>query len=164
MSTKRRFDRSAIRHALSLRTTYLNGVIYLGINLTLGSVSGFLPTILATFGFSAARAQLMTVPPYAVALVVTLATSYASDRLQRRGYFVIALALTGALGFLILLTVRENNHVRYFATFLAVTGPFSLIPLMLSWASNTAGSHSAAAVRLGFMNACGQCFSSESVP
>ena len=161
-SRRQRFDRSAIRHVLTSRTTYLNGIVYLAVNLTLGSVSGFLPTILATFGFSAARSQLMTVPPYAVAFVVTLGTSFASDRLQRRGVFVCGLCLTGALGFLILICVRHNNHVRYFATFLAVSGTFSLIPLMLTWAANTAGSHSAAAVRLGFMNGFGQCFSSES--
>jgi hypothetical protein len=67
--------------------------------------------------------------------------------------------LLSAIGFAILIGVPHSNGARYFATFLVVLGAFSNIPLMLSWAANTAGSHSAAAVRLGFMNSVGQCFS-----
>ncbi|KAL1409732.1 hypothetical protein Q8F55_003729 [Vanrija albida] len=153
------FDRSALPHVFRSRTTYLNGLVYLGLNLSLGSVSGFLPTVIKSFGTtSSARAQLLTVPPYAVAFVGTLAVSSLSDRARRRGVFVVALMLLSAVGFTILLAVH-NSHARYFATFLVVLGAFSNIPLMLSWAANTSGSHSAAAVRLGFMNSVGQCFS-----
>lgn len=155
-----KFDKSAFGRVFRTRTTYLNGLVYLGLNLSLGSVSGFLPTIIKTFGFSNARAQLMTVPPYAVAFVGTVTISYMSDRLRMRGPFVVTLMLLSAVGFAILIAVPTNNAARYFATFLVVLGAFSNIPLMLSWAGNTAGSHSAAAVRLGFMNAFGQCFSS----
>lgn len=156
------FDRSAFKHVLSTPTTYLNCLIYMGLNLSLGSVSGFLPTIVKTFGYSNSRAQLMTVPPYAVAFVGTLAFSYASDETRTRGPFVITLMILSAIGFAILLGAPHSNPARYFATFLVVLGAFSNIPLMLSWAANTAGSHSAAAVRLGMLNALGQCFSSTS--
>jgi len=134
-------------------------LIYLGLNLSLGSVSGFLPTIVKSFGYTNSRAQLFTVPPYAVAFVGTIACSYLSDRVRSRGPFVVVLMLLSAIGFAILIGVPHNNSARYFATFLVVLGAFSNIPLMLSWAANTAGSHSAAAVRLGFMNSVGQCFS-----
>lgn len=156
------FDRSALAHVFKTPTTYLNCLVYLGLNLSLGSVSGFLPTIIKSFGYTNARAQLLTVPPYAVAFVGTLASSYLSDRLRKRGIFVVILMLLSAVGFAILIGVPHQNGARYFATFLVVLGAFSNIPLMLSWAANTAGSHSAAAVRLGFMNSVGQCFSSES--
>lgn len=155
------FDRSAFPRVFKTHTTYLNGLIYLGLNLSLGSVSGFLPTIVKSFGYTNSRAQLFTVPPYAVAFVGTILCSYLSDRVRSRGPFVITLMLLSAIGFAILLGVPHNNSARYFATFLVVLGAFSNIPLMLSWAANTAGSHSAAAVRLGFMNSVGQCFSSK---
>lgn len=160
VSARHTFDRSAIRAVLSTRTTYLNALIYLGLNLSLGSVSGFLPTIIKSLGWSASRAQLFTVPPYAVAFVGTITASALSDRLRTRGPFVVVLMLLSAVGFAILIAVPNSQGARYFATFLVVLGAFSNIPLMLSWAANTAGSHSAAAVRLGFMNAVGQCFSS----
>lgn len=161
VSVTHTFDKSAFGRVFRTRTTYLNGLIYLGLNLSLGSVWGFLPTIIRSFGYSNARAQLMTVPPYAVAFVDTVGASYLSDRLRMRGPFVATLMLMSAVGFAILIGVPSNNAARYFATFLVVLGAFSNGPLMLSWAGNTADSHSAAAVRLGFMNSVGQCFSSE---
>lgn len=161
VSTKHTFDKSAFLRVFSTHTTYLNCLIYLGLNLSLGSVSGFLPTVIKTFGYTASRAQLMTVPPYAVAFVVTILCSYLSDKVRSRGPFVVVLMLLSAIGFAILIGVERNQHARYFATFLVVSGAFSNIPLMLSWAANTGGSHSAAAVRLGFMNSVGQCFSSK---
>ncbi|EKD00481.1 hypothetical protein A1Q2_05146 [Trichosporon asahii var. asahii CBS 8904] len=151
--------KSAFRRVFSTRTTYLNGLVYLGLNLSLGSVSGFLPTILKSFGYTDSSAQLMTVPQYACAFVVTVGASYLSDRTRQRGIFVIILMLASLVGFTILIAVPGNNGARYFATFLVVSGAFSNIPLMLSWAANTAGSQTAAAIRLGFMNSCGQCFS-----
>ncbi|GFZ45477.1 hypothetical protein JCM24511_03203 [Saitozyma sp. JCM 24511] len=131
------FDRTALRRCFTTRTTYLNGVVYLAVNLTLGSVSGFLPTIIASFGYTNAKAQLYTVPPYAVAFVGTIIASTLSDRCRSRGLFVVGLCLFSAIGFAILLAVPSNHAVRYFAVFPAVL----------------------AGVRLGFMNAFGQSFS-----
>lgn len=161
VSNSHHFDRSAFRPVLLNPTTYLNGVVYAGLNLSLASISGFLPTIIQSFGYTAARAQLFTVPPYACATVMTLFISWSSDKTRQRGIFVIVSMLLSAVGFAILLGVTHNNAVRYFATFLIVTGAFSCIPLMLSWAGNTAGSHTAAAIRLGVMNGMGQICSSE---
>jgi MFS family permease len=84
-----------------------------------------------------------------------------SDRFGSRELFVVSLSLFSAVGFAILLAVPSNHAVRYFAVFPAVLGCFSIGPLMMTWAANTAGSHSAAGVGLGFMNAFGQSFSSE---
>lgn len=47
-----------------------------------------------------ARAQLLTVPPYAVCAVVLLLFSYASDRLQSRGIFLSCAASIGGIGYL----------------------------------------------------------------
>lgn len=43
------------------------------------SLSLFTPTITAGLGYENLQAQLMTVPPYAVAYVVTLAVSWSAD-------------------------------------------------------------------------------------
>lgn len=45
--------------------------MYSCMNLGLGSVGGFLPTIIKGLGYSNADAQLYTVPPYVVSLVVS---------------------------------------------------------------------------------------------
>ena len=46
-----------------------------------------------------AIAQLLTVPPYAVAAVVLGLFQYSSDRLRDRGSFAIASSILGALGY-----------------------------------------------------------------
>ena len=48
VNRKHTFDRSAFKRCLLSPTTYANGLVYMGLNLTLGSVSGFLPTIIAS--------------------------------------------------------------------------------------------------------------------
>ena len=80
-----------------------------------------------------ARAQLLTVPPYAVSVVVMCIVSYMSDRLQSRGIFVAFSSALGGIGYVLLLTVHENNHVRYFATFCITCGSYTLIGILIAW-------------------------------
>lgn len=53
--------------------------IYFGISTPFSSLSLFTPSITAGLGYDNLRAQLMTVPPYAVAYVVTIAVSWSAD-------------------------------------------------------------------------------------
>lgn len=53
--------------------------VYFGISVPFSSLSLFTPTITAGLGYENLQAQLMTVPPYAVAYVVTLAVSWSAD-------------------------------------------------------------------------------------
>lgn len=54
-----------------------------------------------------ALAQLLTVPPYAVAGLVMCLTSYASDRLQSRGVFVAAASCVTGMGYVYV----SNYHI-----------------------------------------------------
>jgi sugar phosphate permease len=155
----RSFDMRSLNRAL---TDYKNWMIcgmYLGLNLTLGSISGFLPTIITTLGYSSVNAQLYTVPPYAVAVVYMAVISFLSDRFKIRGFFVFFDAMVAVIGFAILIGVQKNQAVRYFAVFLIVAPTFTNIPLCLSWASNNNATESSKAVALGLVNSIGQCFS-----
>ena len=88
-------------------------------NNALAAISAFLPTIIKSFGFSKPRsplvlevidfvcpvlanalAQLLTVPPYAVAVVIMVGFSYYSDKWQQRGLFAAASSLLGGSGYL----------------------------------------------------------------
>jgi MFS family permease len=155
----RKFQWSGFRRAITDYKIYLCGVIYLGVNLTLASISGFLPTIITSLGYNNADAQLYTVPPYACAAVFMMLTSFLSDRTRCRGLFVAGVMMISCTGWIILLTVVNNPHARYFATFLVVMGSFAAVPLTLSWVSNNAGNESQRAVELGMLNSIGQCFS-----
>lgn len=136
---------------------YTAGVIYFGANCALASISAFLPTILKTLGFTDAGAQLLTVPPYAVSAVVLTLTSWASDRMQNRGFFMSGAAAVGGIGYLILLTVQDNNHARYFATFLITSGTYTVIGIVIAWFAHNLGSETKKATGIPMYMAIGQC-------
>ncbi|THH00323.1 hypothetical protein EW145_g7104 [Phellinidium pouzarii] len=136
---------------------YMGGVIYFGLNCALASTSAFLPTIILTFGFTNAIAQLLTVPPYAVAALVLTLTSYASDRMQSRGIFMAASSALGGIGYLLLLVVPSNEHVRYFAVFCITSGTYTTIGLIIAWFAHNLGSESKRAAGIPMFMAIGQC-------
>lgn len=154
----RKFQWSGFRRAVTDYKIYLCGIIYLGVNLTLASISGFLPTIISSLGYSNADAQLYSVPPYACAAVFMILTSFLSDRFRCRGLFVCGVMMVSCMGWIILLAVVDNQHARYFATFLLVMGSFAAVPLTLSWVSNNSANESQRVVELGMLNSIGQCF------
>jgi hypothetical protein len=53
--------------------------IYFGISTPFSSLSLFTPSITAGLGYTDLKAQLMTVPPYAAAYVVTILVSWSAD-------------------------------------------------------------------------------------
>ncbi|CAE6451271.1 unnamed protein product [Rhizoctonia solani] len=119
-----------VRMSLLDYKTWMVSILYQSLNVALSSISVFLPTIIRTLGYTNAKAQLMSVPPYACAGVVMLIVAKTSDRLRLRGPFVAgSLALSG-VGYIILLVSSATQvHARYAAIFLAVTGTYCGIPI-----------------------------------
>ncbi|KAG1745281.1 major facilitator superfamily domain-containing protein [Suillus lakei] len=135
---------------------YVGGVIYFGLNCALASLSAFLPTIIGTMGHENAMAQLMTVPPYAMAGFVLMVASYSSDRLQIRGPLLVCTSAIGGLGYMILLGATHQQDLRYGATFLVTSGTYASIGLMNAWSTNL-GSETKRAAGIPLYGAIGQC-------
>ncbi|RKK93620.1 hypothetical protein BFJ68_g15477 [Fusarium oxysporum] len=101
------------------------------------------PTIIKDLGYKAAVAQLLTIPPYAVAFVTTLGVAIASEKLAKRAVFIAGSAGVAAIGYIILLantnpTARPG--VSYVGTFFAAAGIYPATALVLSWpAINVSG-------------------------
>ncbi|WVQ66264.1 uncharacterized protein L199_004443 [Kwoniella botswanensis] len=154
-----------VRRCLMDWKTYVISLAYSCMNLNLGSVGGFLPTIIKGFGYSNAKAQLFTVPPYAVALVFMILLTSFSDYKQSRGIPVASVFILGLIGWSILLAVPANHitqsqySARYFACVCIVTAGYTNIPLIISWQSGCTGSQSQRATSLGMLNSVGQCLS-----
>lgn len=137
---------------------YVAGIIYFGLNCALGSLSAFLPTIISTMGFgSVALSQLMVVPPYAAAGLALVVFSYLSDKMRIRGLFIVAGCTLGGIGYLILLGVTHNQHVRYFSTFCVAIGTYTSIALVLAWFTHNLGSETKRATGMPLFGAIGQC-------
>jgi hypothetical protein len=96
-------------------------IIYMGADGSLYAFSLFLPSIIAGMGYKSTTANLLSVPPYAVAAVATVAVGYIADRTQQRGYCNIFISLFGILGFAMLIA-SGNPHVQYAGTFFGAMG------------------------------------------
>ncbi|KAF8604001.1 MFS general substrate transporter [Ceratobasidium sp. AG-I] len=150
-------NKAHVLAALKDWRVYAAGIIYFGLNIALASISVFLPTIIKSFGFTAARAQLLTVPPYALAAIVMMTVSYISDRIQSRGLIMCAMSSTGAIEYLLLLVVKHSQGVRYFAIFLCCAGTYTTIGLALTWFAHNLGAESKKAAGLPLLQIIGQC-------
>ncbi|KAF7369772.1 MFS domain-containing protein [Mycena venus] len=79
---------------------YAHYAIYFGVSPSFSSLSLFTPSIVAGLGFKSLKANLMTVPPYAVAYFVTVFTSWSADRHNSRGLHSCIACIVEAAGFM----------------------------------------------------------------
>ena len=114
---------------------WLYGLGFHTMSLPLYTLSLFLPTIIKELGYTAAQAQLLTVPPYAVATVLTLTVAIASEKLKIRAPFIMGASSLAAVGYIILLSSTKPG-VGYFGTILAAAGIYPATAIVLSWPAN----------------------------
>lgn len=130
--------------------TYTGAVIYMGADGSLYAFSLFVPTIISELGYSSIRAQLLSVPPYAAAAVLTVTVGFIADRTRQRGLCNIAVSFLGMIGFAMLLGC-ESAGARYAGTFLGAMGIYPAIANTISWASNNTEGVYKRGVSLGFI-------------
>ncbi|KAK6967110.1 MFS domain-containing protein [Favolaschia claudopus] len=105
--------------------------------------------------FRATPANLLTVPIYAFAAVVTCCVALYADRHGRRGWCNIIMLSLGGIGYIILI-VSRNAALSYFAVFVATCGIFPVV--RMTWiANNFEGSYKrgvtlALAISMGNVN------------
>lgn len=117
--------------------TWCYAVIYMGADGALYAFSLFLPTIIRQLfpSYTTTVANLLSVPPYAAAAIVTIAIGYIADRTRQRGLCNIFISLIAIVGFSMLLG-SSNPRVNYAGTFLGAIGIYPCIANTISWASN----------------------------
>lgn len=125
--------------ALTDFKTYCGMLIYMGPLMPLYSFSVFLPTIIQNMAFTSKdqiiKNQLLSVPPYALAAVVTIYVGIYSDRIKQRGLFNLMAAPVGLAGFVMLVS-STNPAVQYTGCFLGALGIYPSIPITISWVAN----------------------------
>ena len=102
------------------------------------TVALFTPTIIRDLGYSAANAQLLSVPPFACAGVSTLILCFFSDRTNMRGPFVVLCATISMIGYIIAYTTSQAGP-GYVAIIFAASGAFPSVALLLAWAGGNSG-------------------------
>ncbi|KAF2106404.1 major facilitator superfamily domain-containing protein [Lophiotrema nucula] len=139
-----------IKRSLMNINNYICAFGFFLINITVQSISLFMPTILNDLGWTNTKAQLYTVPPYACAVVVAILVAFVSDKTNRRGIYLAAFSLLGISGFCILRWASDPN-VRYAGVFLITLGAFPGGPGFLSWGMNNAAGPAVRAVSSAYI-------------
>ncbi|KAG1770916.1 major facilitator superfamily domain-containing protein [Suillus occidentalis] len=134
-----RFDTQFVWQAIKDYKTYVQILIYLGYSVLLSSrvydlisplgllvpgyaIALFSPTIINELGYSAANAQLLSVPPFH----------------NLRGPYIIGGALVSLVGYILLYTSVKAGP-SYAGACLAAAGTFPTVPVILAWAGSNAG-------------------------
>lgn len=148
------FSMAYLWAALADWKTYAGMFIYMGPLMPLYAFSIFLPSIIQAMSFTDSsqviRNQLLSVPPYAVAAVLTVVVGFWSDRTQRRGVFNMACAAVAAAGFAMLMA-STNPAVQYVGTFLGACGIYPSISLTIAWVANNVEGVYKRGIVLGFV-------------
>jgi len=102
------------------------------------AVALFTPTIIHDLGFSAASAQLLSVPPFVCGCITTVTVGIYSDKMNVRGPFVVGGAAVSMVGYIIACsTVRPG--FGYAAAIIAASGVYPTIAVLIAWAGGNAG-------------------------
>ncbi|KAJ8587271.1 MFS general substrate transporter [Rhizopogon salebrosus TDB-379] len=130
--TDQAFKWASVRDAFSDHLVWAYAFLFHGFSFVLYSFSFFLPTIIAGLGFETWQAQLMTVPPNALASFSIFATVWFSSKVNARAPFIIASAIVAIIGYILLITCTRPG-LQYFGVHLAAAGVYTGNPLLLSW-------------------------------
>ncbi|KAK5054538.1 hypothetical protein LTR84_001429 [Exophiala bonariae] len=156
-ATMDHWNKKTAKRVFSDPKIYLSISMYLGVVTTSYSGSFFTPTILRQLGWTAIRAQVMSIPIFIFATVCALSVAFLSDKVKHRFGFIIAGCLIANIGYIILLNMHNVKvGVRYFALFTIVGGAYIAQPITLVWMSNNVAGHYkigiSAAMQVGFGN------------
>jgi MFS family permease len=150
------FEWSRVADAVLSIRTWLSALAYLAILTALYSFGLFQPTIIQGLGYTAVRAQLFSVPPYAVAALLTVIASYVSDRYKMRGPIMLCFLPLSIAGYAIIANT-SNLHAKYGALFLIAAGLYPSVPPVLVWLSSNYTNHYTRATAIGLQLAVANC-------
>lgn len=123
--------------ALGDPKTYLFMAIYGGCAGSLYAFSLFLPTIIKELGIvhTPTQVNLMSVPSYAAAVVLTILVGWYADKTKQRGICNLVVSCLAITGFIMMLGSNRPG-VKYAGTYLAALGIYPTLPNTITWASN----------------------------
>ncbi|GFN21282.1 MFS transporter [Aspergillus tubingensis] len=154
------------KRALTDWRLYIFALIFLCIQVA-SATSNFFPSVVETLGFNRVDTLLLTVPPYMVALVMSILNNRSADQLRNSSFHVCWPLVVAICGFVIG-AASTNLGARYFAMILMVAGGHGANAVLLAWTQKTMlRPRVKRAASVAFVNAIGnlsQIFSSYLYP
>lgn len=109
----------------------IGSLIYCGADGPLYAFSVFTPTIVQSLGtWNSVQSNLLTVPIYVWACLVTIGVGFFADRKGHRAAINLVFFPIGIIGYIILIAADPHkvSGVSYFGIYLAATGIYPMIP------------------------------------
>ncbi|KAL4812133.1 major facilitator superfamily domain-containing protein [Aspergillus spinulosporus] len=114
---------------------YVFALIFLCIQVA-SATSNFFPTVVKTLGYNTVETLLLTVLPYMLGLVVSIANNWSADRFQNSSFHAIGPMIAAIVGFVVA-AASLNTGARYFAMVLMVAGGHGSNAVVLAWTQKT---------------------------
>ena len=86
-------------------------------------------------GYTSIKAQLLSVPPYAAAALLTVAIGFIADRTRQRGITNMLISVIAMVGFALMMGAKSPG-ARYAGTYLGAMGIYPTISNTISWCTN----------------------------
>lgn len=116
-----------------------------------------MPTVINGLGYSSANAQLLTIPIYVFAAIVTLIFAWWSDKAQVRSWFIIAGYCIASCGFIAQLAIPHPAYpgLTYGFLFPVAAGLYCPFVCLVSWIANSLAPSSKRAVGMALLISVG---------
>ncbi|KAL1627218.1 hypothetical protein SLS56_006457 [Neofusicoccum ribis] len=113
-------------------------IVYWGNSISLYGFTYSAPSVILGLGYSAANAQLLTIPIYVLGVIATIVVSVYADKYQTRWPFIVGPYCVAAVGFLGLLCIPHPRlpGLTYAFLFCIPAGVYPPLIGVLSWIGN----------------------------
>ncbi|WVQ85841.1 hypothetical protein IAT38_008009 [Cryptococcus sp. DSM 104549] len=157
-SSDKTFDRKAIAQVLKDPLLYGFTAIQMFSNLGAYGLSFWLPSIIASFGFTTTQSsQLLNIPPAALGIITTILFAWLSDRtynIPRPIYGITTKFIV--LGAFIGLVTVTNKPALYALIIIATVGSSGINAIMMPWRAQSLRGTTNAAFAFAFQNGIAQ--------
>ena len=143
-----RFDWHQFKLGVIDIKTWISSIALFGIDMTTFGLTTFLPSIISAMGYGSIKAQLLTIPVFALTALTFLLCALWSDHLELRSPFIIAACLTTSIGIVIVLVAKAQG-VRYFGVYILCMGIYVNAACNCLWLSGNNGCYFKRATAVG---------------
>lgn len=132
-------------------------VIFWGNTVGVYGFTATVPSVINGLGYSSANAQLLTIPIYVFAAIITLIFAWMSDIRQNRSTFIIAGYIIASLGFIAQLAIPHPKYpgLTYGFLFPVAAGLYCPFTCLVSWIANSLAPSSKRAVGMALLISVG---------
>jgi len=132
-------------------------VMFWGNTIGVYGFTATVPTVIEELGYSSANAQLLTVPIYVFAMIITLIFAWWSDKVQQRSPFIMAGFSIAAIGFIGQLAIPHPKYpgLTYGFLYPVAAGLYCPFICIVCWIGNNLAPSSKRAVGMALLISVG---------